>query len=33
VPMLRAIGRKGSVTACHLPDGEILSIGQGVASQ
>lgn len=30
VPLLRPIGLQGSVTACHLPDDEILSIGQGV---
>ena len=33
VPALRTVGTQGSVTACHLPDGEILSIGQEVASQ
>ena len=33
VPPLRSIGLQGSVTACHLPDVEILSIGQGVASR
>jgi peptide/nickel transport system ATP-binding protein len=33
VPDLRTVGTQGSVTACHLPDGEILSIGQGVASR
>jgi len=33
VPLLRSIGLQGSVTACHLPDVEILSIGQGVASR
>ena len=33
VPLLRSIGLQGSVTACHLPDVEILSIGHGVASR
>ena len=33
VPLLRSIGLQGSVTACHLPDVEILSIGHVVASR
>lgn len=33
VPALRTIGAQGSVTACHLPDSEILTIGREVASR
>ena len=33
IPFLRAVGTKGSVTACHLPDGDILTIGRGVVSR
>ena len=33
VPALRTVGTQGSVAACHLPDGEILTIGREVASQ
>ena len=33
VPVLRTVGTQGSVTACHLPDGEILTIGREVASR
>ena len=33
IPLLRAVGTQGSVTACHLPDGEILTIGRGVVSR
>jgi peptide/nickel transport system ATP-binding protein len=32
IPLLRAVGTKGSVTACHLPNEEILTIGRGVVS-
>ena len=33
VPALRTVGTQGSVAACHLPDGEILTIGREVASR
>ena len=33
IPFLRAVGTKGSVTACHLPDGDILTIGRGAVSR
>ena len=33
VPALRTVGTQGSIAACHLPDGEILTIGREVASQ
>jgi peptide/nickel transport system ATP-binding protein len=33
VPALRTVGTQGSVSACHLPDGEILTIGREVASR
>jgi peptide/nickel transport system ATP-binding protein len=33
IPLLRAVGAQGSVTSCHLPDGEILTIGRGVVSR
>ena len=33
VPALRTVGTQGSIAACHLPDGEILTIGREVASR
>ena len=33
IPALRTVGTQGSVAACHLPDGEILTIGREVASR
>ena len=33
IPALRTVGTQGSIAACHLPDGEILTIGREVASQ
>jgi peptide/nickel transport system ATP-binding protein len=33
IPLLRAVGTQGSVAACHLPDGDILTIGRGVVSR
>ena len=33
VPALRTVGTQGSVTACHLPDSEILTVGREVASR
>jgi peptide/nickel transport system ATP-binding protein len=33
IPLLRAVGTQGSVAACHLPNGDILTIGRGVVSQ
>ena len=33
IPALRTVGTQGSIAACHLPDGEILTIGREVASR
>ena len=33
IPLLRAVGTQGSIAACHLPNGDILTIGRGVVSQ
>lgn len=33
VPILRSVGTLGSVTACHLPDETILSLGRKAAAQ
>jgi len=33
IPLLRGVGTQGSVAACHLPDGDILTIGRGVVSR
>jgi peptide/nickel transport system ATP-binding protein len=33
IPLLRAVGTQGSVAACHLPEGDILSLGRKAASR
>ena len=33
VPLLRSVGTQGSVTACHLPKDEILTLGRKAASR
>jgi oligopeptide/dipeptide ABC transporter ATP-binding protein len=33
VPLLRAVGSQGSVSACHLTDAQILSLGRKAASR
>lgn len=33
VPRLRAVGTQGSITACHLPNEDILTLGRKAASQ
>ena len=33
VPALRVVGSQGSVTACHLPNDEIISLGRKAAAR